>query len=414
MTKLGDVLQAVAKKIRSYVVMAPEQVDAVSLWVAHTYAFAAADSTPYLNVNSPTVESGKTRLLEFLEFVVARPWYTGRVTAAVLARKTARETPTLLLDETDAAFKSGDEYAETLRGVLNTGYRRGGKTSLCVGKGAEMDYVDLSTFSPKAFAGLKKLPDTVESRSVPIRLKRRTMGEAIRKFRRREVEVDTAPLRQWLEEWAREAVPLLREARPEVPETLGDRAADCWEPLLAIADLAGGEWSGRARHAAVMLYDQGKDARESYGELLLAAIRDLFAGTDRLATADMLRGLVDRDDGPWAEWWGKAVAAGDSRGPGYKLAKMLKPYGIVPNSIRVDGATPKGYLLEDFADVFLRYLSPPSPNDATQETTPHDMTVAGAARGVVASVASFPGDSNGELHPLVRTAREVFAAQVLE
>ena len=79
------------------------QLTAVALWVVHTHAFQAAECTPYLSINSAEKQSGKTRLLEVLELLVARPWLTGRVTAAALIRKVARDTPTLLLDETDAA-----------------------------------------------------------------------------------------------------------------------------------------------------------------------------------------------------------------------------------------------------------------------------------------------------------------------
>jgi hypothetical protein len=69
---------------------------------------------------------------------VARPWLTGRVTAAVLARKVDAERLTLLLDESDAAFKSEKESAGALRGLLSTGHRRGGKSTVCVGQGAEI------------------------------------------------------------------------------------------------------------------------------------------------------------------------------------------------------------------------------------------------------------------------------------
>jgi hypothetical protein len=39
----------------------------------------------------------------------------------MLYRKFDAEAPTLLLDESEAAFKSGEEYGEALRGILNTG-----------------------------------------------------------------------------------------------------------------------------------------------------------------------------------------------------------------------------------------------------------------------------------------------------
>jgi len=106
------------------------QVVVLSLWVAHTHAFLAADCTPYLAITSAEKQSGKTRLLEVLENLVANPWMTGQVTAAVLARKIGDKLPpTLLLDESDAAFKGEKEYVEALRGILNTGYRKGGKYS---------------------------------------------------------------------------------------------------------------------------------------------------------------------------------------------------------------------------------------------------------------------------------------------
>jgi hypothetical protein len=124
-------LADVAQFVRRYVVLSGAQTDAVALWVAHTHALDAAQSTPYLSITSAERESGKTRLLEVLDLVVARPWFTGRTTPAALARKTDSDQPTLLLDESDAAFNGDREYAETLRGILNTGYRRGGKTTVC-------------------------------------------------------------------------------------------------------------------------------------------------------------------------------------------------------------------------------------------------------------------------------------------
>ena len=189
-------LDAVAELVRRYVVLTRAQLVAVVLWTFHSHAFDAADATPYLSITSAEKESGKTRLLEVLELLVARAWFTGRVTAAVLARKVDKETPTLLLDESDAAFGGEREYAEVLRGILNSGHRRGGRSSLCVGQGAAISYVDLSTFCPKAIAGIGELPDTVGSRSIPIRVKRKAPDESVERFRRREAAAAAEPLFQ--------------------------------------------------------------------------------------------------------------------------------------------------------------------------------------------------------------------------
>ncbi|MDP3064594.1 MAG: DUF3631 domain-containing protein [Chloroflexota bacterium] len=142
---------------------------------------------------------------------------------------------------------------------------------------------------------------------------------------------------------------------------MNDRAAEGWEPLLAIADMAGGDWPCRARAAALALH-AGAVAEESVGVLLLSAIRDIFheKGTDKLPTAGILAALVERDDGPWGDWWGKQVRDGDTRGPGRKLSTLLRPYGVVSHNVALDdGSRPKGYALAGFADAFTRYLPAP-------------------------------------------------------
>ena len=196
-------LDSLCGYVRRFVALSDAQLRIIVLWVVHTYLLSFIDCTPYLAITSAEKQCGKTRLLEVLERLVANPWQTGRVTAAVLIRKIDAVQPTLLLDESDAAFGGEKEYAEALRGVLNTGYRRGGTASCCVGKGAETTFKDFSTFCPKAIAGIGKLPDTVADRSIPIRLKRAARGkESVEKFRLRDVERETAELRQRIESFS--------------------------------------------------------------------------------------------------------------------------------------------------------------------------------------------------------------------
>ena len=147
----GQLLEAISSFLRRYVVLSPEQLVVVAAWVVHTHVFGAAESTPYLSITSATKQAGKTRLLEVLELLVATPWFTGRATAAVLVRRINDESPTLLLDESDAAFKVESEYTEALRSILNSGYRRTGRASLCLAGGAS--YLDLSTFCPRPSPG---------------------------------------------------------------------------------------------------------------------------------------------------------------------------------------------------------------------------------------------------------------------
>ena len=321
---MGELLDALAGFVRGFVAMNEEQAAATALWVVHTHAFGVADATPYLSIGSPEKASGKTRLLEVLELLVARPWLTGKTTAAVLPRKIDAETPTLLLDESDAAFKGDREYAEALRGVLNSGYRRSGKATVCVGQGTEITFKDFRTYCPKAIAGLGRLPDTVEDRAIPIELKKRRRDEPVARFRQRDAAHEAAPLRDTLALSVDAILPELVGASPELPDQLGDRAQDVWEPLLAIADLAGGAWPAMARAAAPELSGQGARDDGSIGVVLLGDIERAFdkRGVDRLATGELLDELHAMEESPWPEW-------GRSRKPmsGHALAKLLRPYG---------------------------------------------------------------------------------------
>lgn len=345
----SGVLDEVATFIRRFVVLTEEQAWAMALWTAHTYAFESAEATPYIHVTSPEKRSGKTRLLETAEVIVNKPWLTGRVTPAVLARKIDAECPSLLLDESDAAFGGDKEYSETLRAILNTGHRRGGKSSMCQGQGANITYVDLSTFCPKCIAGIGKLPDTVADRSIAVVLKRRTAAETVERFRHRKAENDAAPLRERISTWA--STLQLNDAEPSVPAQLDDRAADCWEPLLAIADAAGGDWPEKARRAAVALSGAGRDDA-SLGVRLLTDIKGVFTtrGVERIRSVDLVHDLNDIEEAPWSNLDKRPFDAS-------RLAKLLDNYDINPTTVRLDeGTTAKGYDRAWFEDAWERYV----------------------------------------------------------
>lgn len=377
--------------IRRFVSLSPSQTRVVALWIAHTHAIDAADSTPYLAITSPEKQSGKTRLEEVCDLLVENPWFTGRVTAAVLIRKIDSKQPTLLLDESDAAFSGEKEYAEALRGVLNTGHRRGGKASCCVGQGAAISFKDFSTFCPKAVAGIGHLPDTIADRSIPIRLKRAARGEHIERFRRRDIEAEAAGLRGRLEAWFAVTVENLRTARPVLPDALTDRQQDGAEPLLAIADMAGGEWPETARLALIELCGDAQADDQSIGVRLLADIRGIFQerGVDRIPSSELAAALAEIETSPWSEWGkaGKPITAA-------KLARLLGRFGIVPHSVRLGDKTPKGYELDDFQDAFGRYL--PASDTPTSPLSPFQSATTQQAN-TGAGFSDFPKCNTGSL-----------------
>jgi hypothetical protein len=148
-----------------------------------------------------------------------------------------------------------------------------------------MEARDFSVFCPKVLAGIDtgRLPETIQDRAVTLRMKRRRHGENVERLRYRIAHTETEPLRAELAAWAASTIDRLRDAVPELPDELGDRAADAWEPLLAIADLAKGDWPTRARAAAVEL-SAGESEEVGRGTQLLAAIREAMGGrADRRA-----------------------------------------------------------------------------------------------------------------------------------
>lgn len=349
---VAELLSDVKAFIRRYVFLTDRQATTAALWVVHTHTFEASRVTPYLSITSAEPGSGKTLLLEVLSLLVPRAWLTGRTTAAVLPRKIEVVTPTLLLDESDTAFKGDKDYATALHGILNTGYKRSGKSTVCVGQGANIDFRDFSTYCPKAFAGIGQLPDTVRARSFAIRLEK-IADEQVDEFDEEAAEPAAAAVYDRLEAFALVGVDQLRGARPERPQGLSPRTKEISRPLLAVAELAGGEWPGKARRALSELGGAGDTEDESIGVELLRDIRAIFDNleVDRISTEDLLEELIAVDESPWSEWRkGQPIT---NRG----VARLLKPYGIKSRAVRLeDGRNRKGLLREQFEDAWKRYL----------------------------------------------------------
>jgi len=348
---LAALLDDLSAFIPRYVVLTQAQADAAALRIVHTHALDAAEFTPYLHIHSPMLRSGKTLLLNVLNLLVSKPWMTGRVSGAVLVRKTDKEQPTLLLDESDTAFQAEPEYAEALRGILNTGFQRTGCVSICVKDAGDWGYRNFKTFSPKAIAGIGRLPQTIEDRSIPIELKRKRGDDHCERLRTRRVGPQAKALQERAARWAAQNAAGLREAEPLLPEELNDRQQDVCEPLLAIADRAGGDWPTRARSALVELFSNRRVQDTSPSLRLLLDIRSVFQrrATDRLPSRDLLKELVSDETAPWGEWRGKSLSP-------TQLAAMVRPFGISPRDLRVGSQTLKGYFRSDFEDSWERYL----------------------------------------------------------
>lgn len=333
--------------VRQYVVLSESAADTVALWVVHTYLVDVFGISPRLAITSPEKRCGKTTLLDVLTRLVMRPLQTSNATTAAIFRVVELQQPTLLIDEADTFLKENGE----LRGILNSGHRQGGAVLRVVGDDHEPR--SFSTYSACAIALIGKLPETLTDRSVAIDLRRRRPDEQIEAFRfDRTGPLDSAARRA--ARWALDHANVVSGIDPTMPAGVYNRAADNWRPLLAIADAAGGGWSERARRAVKAAGAGAGDHDQSVRVMLLADISNMFAerDVDRLASADIVEGLVAIEGRPWPEWKaGKPITPTG-------LARQLALFGIKPDTHRIGSRTPKGYVITQFEDAFARYLPP--------------------------------------------------------
>jgi putative DNA primase/helicase len=341
-----SLLEELAGVFRSHVVLPPHAAEALALWVLHTHAISVAEITPRLAILSPEKRCGKTTLLKLLGALVRRPLPTTNVTAGALFRTIDKFGPTLLVDEADTFLSEREE----LRGILNSGHdRQGARVLRCVGENLELR--SFTTWAAIAIAGIGSLHDTLSDRSVVIRMKRRTPREQVAPLRRRHLAA-LAPLPRKCARWARDFSQALGAMQVAPPEGLGDRAADNWEPLLAIAAIADGRWPDLARAAALGLSGpSSSDDGDSRGQLLLTDLRSLLCTTgDRITTKELLTALNQLEERPWCDYsGGNGLSA-------HQLARMLARFDVRSRTIRSGATTAKGFHREDFYDAFARYL----------------------------------------------------------
>jgi hypothetical protein len=352
-----------------YVVFpSPEAADAVTLWVAASHAQPAWEHAPRLAVVSPLKRCGKSRLLDIIAETCHEPLITVNATIAAVVRAIGPDPPTLLVDEADTLWgtrKQADNN-EDLRGLLNAGHQRNRPMLRWDITTRTLDRLD--TFAMALLAAIGELPDTIMDRAVVVRMRRRAPGEHPAPYRTRRDAQPLNTLRGRLTTWARAHLAELERATPQMP--LEDRAADTWEPLVAIADLAAGDWPARARAAATVLAADAaeQDTDTSLGLRLLADLHTVFT-EERLDTKAVLDRLCRLDESPWEDLRGKRL---DARA----LATLLRPYAIKPKVIRLGEATPRGYERADFLDAWRRYLPQPAQH-AQQQGEPAGQTSCG-------------------------------------
>jgi hypothetical protein len=363
---LSDVLDRIVGYLDKYLwFQSDHHYYAVALWVVQTYVVQYVDVVGMLWMTSPTRECGKSLVLDILEQLCWSPKASVNMSNSVLFRL-ASGSHTLLIDEVDNIFGRGGD--EEQRALINAAYRRGRTAMRMGGPPQALRVEEFDVFTPIALAGIGDLPDPVASRCVPIRMQRKPRSIVKARFRLR-AERASGELETLRADIEAAVAPLAEEIGnywPELPGALGDRQQEIWEPMLAIADVAGEGWGEWARRAAVALHSGADETDGSIGIRLLTEIRDVFGDDDRLATSVLLERLHGLQESPWADWYGKPVTA-------RFIAEKLKPFVVHSKTLRIGDTTLRGYEKAAFIDAWDRYL------DATPATPATNVAAQGPA-----------------------------------
>lgn len=345
---LDEVRAALAK----YVILPDEHAAiGVVLWIAATHAVPAWTFATRLVIRAPEKRCGKSRLLQIVDSLSHAPLKSVNASPSAVYRSIAdhpSDPPTLLLDEADTIFGAKAAGDEDLRGLLNAGFERD-NPALRYNAGHNK-VEELGTFSMAALAGIGAMPDTIEDRAVVIRMRRRAPGEKVAPYRKRRDGEPLDKLRVRLNGWVRANMRALGLATPPMP--VEDRAADLWEPLVAVADLAGGAWPEAAREAAVVLTgERDANIQASTQTRLLGDCRAAFGDADALPSVVLLDRLKAQEESPWATYGPNGLTP-------MRLGALLREFDITSRNLRLPTGQAKGYTRADFTDAWDRYCTP--------------------------------------------------------
>lgn len=338
-------LDEIVGVLKRYVIADKPTLEAAALWCMFTWFTEVVQVAPIANITAPEKRCGKTIMLTAIGKLSKRSLQVSNMTPAPLFRSIERWSPTLLIDEVDTFLKINEEA----RGILNAGFTRDSAT-LVRCEGDDHTPTPFNVWGAKALCGIGKIADTLSDRSIPLRLRRKKMGESVENLRHSDPVVwDNLASR--IARFADDNMEEVRNLRPAPIFGLHDRANDCWEPLLQVAEAAGGTWPARARAAAVVLHGVDEEG-VSVNIQLLSDIKEVFdlKKVDRLFSQDLLLALTCKEESLWATWnRGKPIAP-------RQLANRLSEFGISSGSIRIEASNKKGYRRDQFEDAFERYL----------------------------------------------------------
>jgi putative DNA primase/helicase len=340
-------LDDLVRQIRRFLVIDIESAYAIALWIVFTHLAPYGTVCPNLCVTSATKACGKSTALEIVRRLVPRALATSNISTAALFRTIDAYAPTMIIDEADSMFRTNED----LRTIMNAGFTRSAAQVIRI-VGEDLEPRTFNVFCPKAIALIGNLPATLASRSIIIEMRRRKSDEEVERLRA-DRDLGFRDLHARVQRFALDHGAKIQKIDPEIPSSLSDRQADCWRELLRIADFVGGEWPQQARSAAMALSAHDASDPDDVKERLLSDLHTIVSAQperDRWPSQTLVDRLNEIEESPWPQFnHGKGMTASN-------LARILRPFGIKPRTLKQEGHCVKGYYSKDFTEAFERYL----------------------------------------------------------
>jgi hypothetical protein len=340
-----------------YVALEPGLPLVLALWTLATHVFACFDAFPYLAITSPTKRCGKTRLGEIIDIFACDALRTAGASPAAIfrtiqARKLEERTVTVVMDEAEV-LGTKSERGEQLREVLYAGYRIGQKMLRCQ-KGADEAFEPqgFEVYCPKVFILIGTLQDTLDDRCIPITMRRRKPNEPVERFFYSLAKRQARGVLKGVDAWARSNQQRVKRFLRGDLKFLQDREAELWLPIFSVCRVAAPQRVEELRLIALRISHSKEADEPEKGVLLLQDIRTIFErnGEERISTSGLICALQTIEESPWATWGhGRGL---DSR----SLARLLRPFKISSQNVRLDERVVKGYERDDFREAWDTYL----------------------------------------------------------
>jgi hypothetical protein len=338
--------------LRRFVSTGEDEILTAALWVGLTHLVGALNKSPFLTINSPTAECGKTTLKKALAACSRKPFTAVDMSQAQLVRIADAYDPTLFLDEMDTYSK---EELREIRALLNARYERGEVVPRINDTTREPEF--FTCFGPTCLIRIGtwgSRENTLRSRSIIITMERKGAGQRTEEWDNnadgyKQEGADLAKRwARWAQDNATAFASLVRAV--DLPTGLNNRVRDNWKPILALADSLAGHPVPLIRQAAVRM--AAENETEDIVERLLRDIWSIYEslGADEVPPVALVEALKRLPESDWSEYGYKGLTP---KAVSSLLKTFRTPSGEILVARKVSGA--RVWLKKDFGQAWERH-----------------------------------------------------------